>query len=114
MRAMVLEKPGMPLQLLERPDPIPGPGEILVRISACGVCRTDLHIVDGDLPQPKLPIVPGHEVVGTVAGLGEGVDKFKQGDRIGVPWLGRTCGQCPYCKSGSGLSDNAFPQDGVQ
>ncbi len=100
MRAMVLEKPGMPLQLLERPDPTPGPGEILIRISACGVCRTDLHVVDGDLPEPKLPIVPGHEIVGTVAGLGAGVDNFKEGERIGVPWLGRTCGQCPYCKSG--------------
>ena len=100
MRAMVLEKPGMPLQLLERPDPTPGPGEVLVRISACGVCRTDLHVVDGDLPEPKLPIVPGHEIVGTVAGLGVGVDNFKEGERIGVPWLGRTCGQCPYCMSG--------------
>ena len=89
MRAMVLEKPGMPLQLLERPDPTPGPGEVLVRISACGVCRTDLHVVDGDLPEPKLPIVPGHEIVGTVAGLGVGVDNFKEGERIGVPWLGR-------------------------
>jgi propanol-preferring alcohol dehydrogenase len=100
MRAMVLEKPGTPLQLLERPDPTPGLGEVLIRVTACGVCRTDLHVVDGDLPEPKLPIVPGHEVVGTVAGLGEGVDNFKEGERIGVPWLGRTCGQCPYCKSG--------------
>ena len=101
MKAMVLEQPGVPLQLLEMPDPIPGEGEVLVRISACGVCRTDLHIVDGDLPEPKLPIIPGHEIVGTVSGLGAGVDHFKMGERIGIPWLGRTCGCCPYCKSGA-------------
>ncbi len=100
MRAMVLEKPGMPLQLLEKPDPIPAPGEVLVRISACGVCRTDLHVVDGDLPEPKLPIIPGHEIVGTVAGLGEGVDNFELGARIGIPWLGHTCGHCSYCDAG--------------
>ncbi len=101
MKAMVLEQPGMPLQLLEKPDPIPGEGEVLVRISACGVCRTDLHIVDGDLPDPKLPIIPGHEIVGTVSGLGAGVDHLKMGERVGIPWLGRTCGCCSYCKSGA-------------
>jgi len=98
---MILEKPGMPLQLLKKPDPIPGPGQVLVKISACGVCRTDLHVVDGDLPEPKLPIIPGHEIVGRVAGLGEGVDHFKLGERVGIPWLGSTCGRCSYCKSGT-------------
>lgn len=101
MRAMILEKPGMPLQFLEAPDPIPGEGEVLVKISACGVCRTDLHIVDGELADPKLPIIPGHEIVGTVTGLGVNVDNFKLGERIGIPWLGRTCGSCPYCQSGA-------------
>ncbi|MFA9420624.1 MAG: alcohol dehydrogenase catalytic domain-containing protein, partial [Gammaproteobacteria bacterium] len=101
MRAMILEKPGMPLRLLEKPDPIPGPGEVLVKISACGVCRTDLHVVDGDLTEPKLPIIPGHEIVGTIGALGEGVDNFKLGERVGIPWLGRTCGCCFYCESGA-------------
>ena len=97
---MILEKPGVPLQLLEKPDPIPGQGEVQVRVSACGVCRTDLHVVDGDLPDPKLPIIPGHEIVGTVSALGEVVDHFELGERIGIPWLGRTCGSCFYCRSG--------------
>ena len=101
MRAMVLKQTGEPLQLLEKPDPVPGPGEVLVKVSACGVCRTDLHVVDGDLPQAKLPIIPGHEIVGTVSGLGEGVDRFKLGERIGIPWLGHTCGCCSYCQSGA-------------
>jgi len=101
MRAMILEKPGLPLRLLEKPDPIPGAREVLVKISACGVCRTDLHVVDGDLSEPKLPIIPGHEIVGTVSALGEGVDNFKLGERVGIPWLGRTCGCCFYCESGA-------------
>ena len=101
MRAMILEKPGVPLVLLEKPDPVPGCGEVLVKISACGVCRTDLHVVDGDLPGAKLPIIPGHEIIGTVTGLGEGVDNFKFGQRIGIPWLGHTCGCCSYCQSGA-------------
>ena len=100
MRAMVLEKPNMPLRILEKPDPSPGPGKVLVRVSACGVCRTDLHIVDGDLTGASLPIIPGHEVVGTVVGLGQGVDNFKEGERVGIPWLGHTCGDCSYCVSG--------------
>ena len=99
MKAMVLNRLGVPLALTERPDPTPGPREVLVKVAACGVCRTDLHVVDGDLTEPKLPIVPGHEIVGTVAALGEGVDRFRLGDRIGVPWLGHTCGQCRYCLS---------------
>ena len=100
MRAMVLERPGEPLKLVERPIPRPGPGQLLVRVRACGVCRTDLHVVDGDLPGPKLPIVPGHEVVGEVVALGEGVTDFEPGQRVGVPWLGHTCGQCRFCRMG--------------
>src|SRR5262245_12479288 len=100
MRAMVLESPRSPLVLHERPTPQPGSGEILVEVAACGVCRTDLHVVDGELPNPKLPIVPGHEVVGRVAAIGEAVSGFAQAARVGVPWLGATCGQCPYCRSG--------------
>ncbi len=101
MKAMVLEQPGTPLKLVQRPDPQPGPDQVQVAISACGVCRTDLHVVDGDLTQPKLPIIPGHEIVGTVSALGTAVDDFKIGDRIGIPWLGHSCGCCSYCKSGA-------------
>src|SRR5215468_8655845 len=100
MRAMVLDRPGRPLVLRERPVPQPGPGEILVAVSACGVCRTDLHVVDGELPHPKLPIVPGHEIVGRVAALGTGIVGFDIGQRVGIPWLGSTDGVCPYCLSG--------------
>src|SRR5258705_11548689 len=100
MRAMVLERPGSRLVLRERPVPTPGAGEILVEIAACGVCRTDLHVVDGELPNPKLPIVPGHEIVGRVAATGAGVTGVSAGERVGVPWLGHTCGICPYCRAG--------------
>lgn len=100
LRAMVLENPGMPLRMVEVPERSPGPGEVQVKISACGVCRTDLHVVDGDLPDPKLPIIPGHEIIGTVSKTGKGVDTFKIGERIGIPWLGHTCGCCFYCRSG--------------
>src|SRR5260221_7920079 len=100
MRAMVLSATGLPLVERELPEPRPGPGQILVRVHACGVCRTDLHVVDGELPNPKLPLVPGHEIVGIVAQLGERVERFKAGDRVGVPWLGFTCGKCPFCVSG--------------
>ena len=100
MRAMVLERPGTPLALRERPVPQPGLGEILIEVAACGVCRTDLHVVDGDLTQPKLPIIPGHEIVGRVAAIGAGVANFPIGTRVGVPWLGHTCGVCPYCRAG--------------
>ena len=99
MRAMVLDRPGLPLTMRERETPAPGRGEVLVEIAACGVCRTDLHVVDGELPRPKLPIVPGHEIVGRVAAVGEGVTGFALGERIGVPWLGWTCGTCPYCRT---------------
>ena len=80
--------------------PAPGPGQILVRVKACAVCRTDLHVVDGELPEPKLPIVPGHEIVGEVAGTGRGVDWFRAGERVGIPWLGYTCARCRYCTAG--------------
>jgi propanol-preferring alcohol dehydrogenase len=100
MRAMVVRQTRSTLVPEDRPDPSPGPGEIRVRIEACAVCRTDLHVVDGDLPDPKLPIVPGHEIVGVVDAVGAGVHGFTQGDRVGVPWLGHTCGNCPYCASG--------------
>src|SRR5713226_2306913 len=97
MRAMVLESPGEPLRLRDRPPPRPGSGEVLIHVRACGVCRTDLHILDGELDTPRLPLVPGHEIVGTVAGLGPGVRAFDIGHRVGVPWLGWTCGTCAFC-----------------
>jgi propanol-preferring alcohol dehydrogenase len=99
MRAMMLERPRSRLVMRERPTPVPQAGEILVAVAACGVCRTDLHVVDGELPDPKLPLVPGHEIVGRVAGIGAGVAGLTVGQRIGVPWLGHTCGICPYCRS---------------
>jgi propanol-preferring alcohol dehydrogenase len=97
MRAMLLRAPGTPLELTTLPVPAPAPGEILVEVHACGVCRTDLHVVDGELADPKLPLVPGHEIVGQVAALGTGVTSFRAGERVGIPWLGHTCGACPYC-----------------
>jgi propanol-preferring alcohol dehydrogenase len=100
MRAMVLERSPGELHLAELPRPEPGPGQVLIEVSACGVCRTDLHVVDGDLSEPKLPLVPGHEVVGQVAALGSGVEGFEEGARVGVPWLGWTCGDCRYCRAG--------------
>ncbi len=100
MRAMVLKQPGMALEWVELPDRQPGPGEIRVKVSACGVCRTDLHVVDGDLPEAKLPIIPGHEIVGRIDALGEGVAGLKLGERVGIPWLGHTCGTCSYCIAG--------------
>jgi propanol-preferring alcohol dehydrogenase len=108
MRAMVLERQRRPLELAELPDPRPGPGQVLLSVSACGVCRTDLHILDGDLAEPKLPLVPGHQVVGTVVEPGEGAERFERGARVGVPWLGWTCGECRYCTSGrENLCDRA-------
>jgi propanol-preferring alcohol dehydrogenase len=101
MKAMILPQPGSRLEMVTRPDPLPGPGQLQVTVSACGVCRTDLHVVDGDLNAAKLPIVPGHEIVGTVSVLGDGVDGFRLGDRIGIPWLGHSCGSCSYCESGA-------------
>jgi alcohol dehydrogenase, propanol-preferring len=100
MRAMVLDRPGTALVLRERRISPPPAGEILIEIEACGVCRTDLHVVDGELTHPKLPIVPGHEIVGRVAAVGPEVTGFALGERVGVPWLGATCGVCPYCRNG--------------
>src|SRR5712691_1604112 len=100
MHAMVLDRPGTRLVMRELALRTPGFGEIMVIVKACGVCRTDLHVVDGELPHPTLPIVPGHEIVGRVAALGAGVNGFAIGDRVGVPWLGATCGVCPYCRDG--------------
>jgi propanol-preferring alcohol dehydrogenase len=97
MKVMTLHAIGQPLRLEERPDPVPGPGEIRVRVEACAVCRTDLHVIDGELPDPKLPIVPGHEIVGIVEALGSGVRQARIGSRVGVPWLGHTCGACRFC-----------------
>jgi propanol-preferring alcohol dehydrogenase len=100
MRAMQLEAPRTPLRLVTRPVPEPGPGEVLVEVVACGVCRTDLHVVDGELPPRRSPVVPGHEVVGRIAALGPDVTSLSLGQRVGVPWLGHTCGTCAYCRSG--------------
>ncbi len=97
---MLFENPGKPLRYVELADPKPGPNQVLLRVRACAVCRTDLHVVDGELSQPKLPLIPGHEVVGIIQNVGEQVDRFRPGERVGVPWLGWTCGQCAYCLSG--------------
>jgi len=108
MRAMVLERAREPLVPRELPDPEPGPGQVLIRVGACGVCRTDLHIVDGELEHPKLPLVPGHQIVGTVVAAGAGAERFAPGIRVGVPWLGWTDGECRYCRGGrENLCDNA-------
>jgi len=96
---MILKRPGASLEEVERPPLEPGPGQVRVRVRACAVCRTDLHVVDGDLTEPKLPIVPGHEIVGEVTRLGPGVRRRSVGDRVGIPWLGWTCGECGYCRS---------------
>ena len=108
MRAMILQATRTPLREVELPIPRPGPEQLLIRVHACGVCRTDLHVVDGDLTQAKMPIVPGHEIVGTVVEKGERVEQFAVSDRVGVPWLGSTCGVCPFCQSGrENLCDHA-------
>ncbi|UCE25984.1 MAG: zinc-dependent alcohol dehydrogenase family protein [Candidatus Zixiibacteriota bacterium] len=100
MRAMILERQGEPLHLVDLPDPYPGAGQVLVRVAACGLCRTDLHVVDGDLTEPKLPLVPGHQIVGWIEQVGSGVVTFSPGDRVGIPWLGGSCHRCHYCLSG--------------
>jgi len=100
VQAMELRAPRSALRWTERADPVPGPGEIRLRVTACGVCRTDLHVVDGELPDAQLPVVPGHEIVGRIDALGPGVDGLRLGERVGVPWLGHTCGTCPYCAGG--------------
>jgi propanol-preferring alcohol dehydrogenase len=108
MRAQVLTAAGRPLAAAELPAPRPGPQQVLIEVRACAVCRTDLHVLDGELPNPKLPLVPGHEIIGTVVEKGKSVDRFAVGERIGVPWLGWTCGVCEYCRSGrENLCDRA-------
>ena len=108
MKAMRFAGAGRPLRAEEAPTPDPGPGQVLVRVGACGVCRTDLHLVDGDLPDPKPGVVPGHEIVGEVAACGDGVEAFAPGERVGIPWLGFTCGTCRYCTDGlENLCDQA-------
>jgi propanol-preferring alcohol dehydrogenase len=105
---MVLEQPHSRLLLKEVSVPAPGPGQVLLKVRACGICRTDLHLVDGELPEPKLPIVPGHQIVGVVMEAGAGVERPRVGDRVGVPWLGWTCGECVYCRTGrENLCDRA-------
>jgi len=107
MHAMILEKSGAQLRWKELPDPVPGPGQVRVRVLACGVCRTDLHVLDGELPNIPVPVIPGHEIVGRVDAMGEGVKGFQLSERVGIPWLGHTCGHCPYCQSGrENLCDN--------
>lgn len=99
MRVMMLREPGQRLEAVELPDPAPGPGEVLIEVAACGVCRTDLHVVDGELPEAPLPIVPGHEIVGRIVALGAGVEPARLGQRVGVGWLARSCQECDYCRS---------------
>jgi propanol-preferring alcohol dehydrogenase len=108
MRAAILDSIGKPLRAADVPMPTPGVEQVLIRVRACGVCRTDLHVVDGELDRPKLPLIPGHQIVGAVVETGERVDRFAAGDRVGVPWLGWTCGTCRYCSSGrENLCDSA-------
>jgi len=108
MRAMRFEQPGQPLQPVDLPPPAPGEGQVLLEVQVCGVCRTDLHLVDGELPDPRLPVIPGHQIVGKVVELGPGADRYQPGQRVGVPWLGWTCGTCRYCTSGQeNLCDHA-------
>lgn len=108
MRAMILEAPHLPLKLVEMPVPTPNSEQVLIRVRTCGICRTDLHVVDGELTQPKLPLIPGHQIIGTVVSTGAKADKFKEGDRVGVPWLGYTCNCCRYCLTGrENLCDRA-------
>src|SRR5580704_792923 len=97
---MVLDRPGSPLRAADLPRPEPGPGQVLLRVHACGLCRTDLHVVDGELTQPSLPLVPGHQVVGTGVAAGDSAGERRVGERVGVPWLGWTCGECPQCRAG--------------
>ena len=105
---MLFERTGQPLRMADVPVPRPGAGQLLIRVRACAVCRTDLHVVDGELPKPKLPLIPGHEIVGTVAEKGAGVARFEIGDRVGIPWLGWSCGECSYCRAGQeNLCDQA-------
>jgi propanol-preferring alcohol dehydrogenase len=100
MKAMILDKPGQKLRLVEIPAPKPSANQLLIKVRTCGVCRTDLHVLDGDLKEPNLPIIPGHQIVGLVEAVGSEVTEYRPGDRVGVPWLGGSCGQCSYCLNG--------------
>ncbi len=100
MHAMMLNALHQPPEYVELADRQPGPGQVRVAVAACGVCRTDLHVVDGDLPHPQVPIIPGHEIIGRIDALGDGVHDLHIGQRVGIPWLGHTCGTCPYCRAG--------------
>jgi propanol-preferring alcohol dehydrogenase len=100
MKAMMFKKVGTPLQMMEVPTPVPGPDQLLIQVHACGICRTDLHIIDGELPNPKLPLILGHEIVGTIMAKGQNVNDFTLGDRVGIPWLASTCSQCKFCLEG--------------
>src|SRR5919109_1704317 len=100
MLAMLFEKRGRPLRKADLPIPKPAAGQLLIRVRACAVCRTDLHVIDGELTNPKFPLVPGHEIVGTVEEKGEGAERFEIADRVGIPWLGWSCGECGYCRAG--------------
>ena len=114
MRAMVLKKTGEPLRLQEVPRPSLRPGHLLIRVSSCGICRTDLHVVDGELPAPKRPLIPGHQIVGRVEAAGEGAEGFVPGQRVGVPWLGGSCGACAFCRSGQENLCDAAKYTGYQ
>jgi len=108
MKAMILEKPGRKLKPVDLPEPEPNDNQVLIKVHACGVCRTDLHVIDGDLTEPALPVVPGHQIVGLIEAVGSAVSDFKPGDRVGVPWLGGSCGECDYCRTGrENLCDRA-------
>jgi len=108
LRAMIMQRQHQPLQLTELPTPIPDAGQLLLRVHTCGVCRTDLHVIDGDLKKPKLPVILGHQIVGSVVDASQGTGRFRVGDRIGVPWLGWSCGDCEYCRTGrENLCDDA-------
>ncbi|MBD3258812.1 alcohol dehydrogenase catalytic domain-containing protein, partial [candidate division GN15 bacterium] len=98
MKAMILEKPKQPMKLVDLPKPEPDAGQLRVKVSVCGICRTDLHVVDGDLTEPNLPIIPGHQIVGRIDAIGDDVSGFKEGDRVGIPWLGYSCGECRFCR----------------
>ena len=110
MKAMLLEEVGRPLTLKDVPVPEPGDRQVLIEIHACGVCRTDLHIVDGELPHPKLPLILGHQIVGIVTKTGKDVTEFHPGDRVGVPWLGDSCHNCEFCKKGREACDKEHPR----
>ena len=99
MLAMVMQKQGQPLALKDLPQPVAGDGQLLIRVLACGICRTDLHVVDGDLTEPRLPLVPGHQIIGIVEAMGDNAGNFSIGQRVGIPWLGGSCGHCEFCAS---------------